>query len=95
MKEGATKEQFTNRIQYKEKKTIIKTMTKARTEKDDYHQLQREEQVVLLRLRSGHNRLNHHMATKLKPVPSDPSAPVALTTRRLSTSSRHAPSTKL
>jgi hypothetical protein len=48
----------------------MKTMTKARTEKDDYHQLQREEQVVLLRLRSGHNRLNHHMATKLKLVPS-------------------------
>jgi ribonuclease HI/endonuclease/exonuclease/phosphatase family metal-dependent hydrolase len=69
-KEGATKEQFTNCIQYKEKKTIIKTMTKVRTEKDDYHQLQREEQVVLLRLRSGHNRLNHHMATKLKLVPS-------------------------
>ena len=39
-------------------------------EKDDFHQLRREEQVILLRLRSGHNRLNHHMATKLKLVPS-------------------------
>ena len=39
-------------------------------EKDDYHQLRREEQVILLRLRSGHNRLNHHLATKLKLVPS-------------------------
>ena len=39
-------------------------------EKDDYHHLRREEQVTILRLRSGHNRLNHHMATKLKLVPS-------------------------
>jgi hypothetical protein len=29
-----------------------------------------KEQVVLLILRSGHNRLDHHMATKLKLVPS-------------------------
>ena len=50
--------------------TIIKTKMKTRAEKDDYHLLQREEQVVLLRLRTGHNRLNHHMATKLKLVPS-------------------------
>ncbi|KAK7093691.1 hypothetical protein V1264_007392 [Littorina saxatilis] len=32
--------------------------------------LSRVQQVVLLRLRIGHNRLNHHMATKLKLVPS-------------------------
>jgi hypothetical protein len=43
-------QQFTSLIQYKEKKTIIKTMTKARTKRDDYHQLQREEQAILLRL---------------------------------------------
>ncbi|KAK7100145.1 hypothetical protein V1264_023139 [Littorina saxatilis] len=48
----------------------IKNKRKTRAEKDDYHLLQREEQVVLLRLRTGHNRLNHHMATKLKLVPS-------------------------
>ncbi|KAK7097135.1 hypothetical protein V1264_004154 [Littorina saxatilis] len=69
-KEGASKEQFTSQLQYKEKKTIIKNKRKTRAEKDDYHLLQREEQVVLLRLRTGHNRLNHHMATKLKLVPS-------------------------
>ncbi|KAK7098826.1 hypothetical protein V1264_003054 [Littorina saxatilis] len=51
-------------------KTIIKNKRKTRAEKDDYHLLQREEQVVLLRLRTGHNRLNHHMATKLKLFPS-------------------------
>jgi hypothetical protein len=39
-------------------------------ETDDHHQLQQEEQVVLFRLRSGHNRLNHHMKTKLQLVPS-------------------------
>ncbi|KAK7087559.1 hypothetical protein V1264_021593 [Littorina saxatilis] len=68
-KEGASKEQFPSQLQYKEKKTIIKNKRKTRAEKDDYHLLQREEQVVLLRLRTGLNRLNHHMATKLKLVP--------------------------
>jgi ribonuclease HI len=69
-KQGTTKEQIESTLQYKEKKTMIKTKLKTRKERDDYHLLQREEQVLLLRLRSGHNRLNHHMATKLKLVPS-------------------------
>ncbi|KAK7105875.1 hypothetical protein V1264_017199 [Littorina saxatilis] len=68
-KEGASKELFTSQLQYKEKKTIIKNKRKTRAKKDDYRLLQREEQV-LLRLRTGHNRLNHHMATKLKLVRS-------------------------
>ncbi|XP_070173778.1 uncharacterized protein [Littorina saxatilis] len=40
-KEGASKEQFTSQLQYKEKKTIIKNKRKTRAEKDDYHLLQR------------------------------------------------------
>ena len=49
---------------------MIKTLLKPRAERDDYHTLNRKEQVIILRLRSGHNRLNHHLATKLKLVPS-------------------------
>ena len=37
---------------------------------DDYHILTREEQVIILRLRTGHNRLNFHMCRKLKLAPS-------------------------
>ena len=69
-KQGAQKEQFESCLSYHEKKTIIKTTARPRVEKDDYHHLKREEQVTILRLRSGHNRLNHHMAEKLKLVPS-------------------------
>ena len=35
-------------------------------EKDDYHILSEEEQVVLPRFCSGHNRLNDHMATNMR-----------------------------
>ena len=51
---------------YQEKTTIIKP----RQEKDAYHLLDRSDQMVLARLRSGHNRLNAHMHRKLKIVPS-------------------------
>ena len=53
-------------IHYQEKTTIIKTALKPRQEKDAYHLLDRPGQVVLARLRSGHNRLNAHMHRKLK-----------------------------
>ena len=69
-KAGAQTEQPQSTLSYHDKKTIIKTKMKPRTEKDDYHTLSRQEQVLILRLRSGHNRLNHHLATKLKLVPS-------------------------
>ena len=35
-----------------------------------YHLLSRTEQVTLVRLRSGHNRLNSHMYRKYKLIPS-------------------------
>ena len=69
-KQGANREQFESSLRYQEKKTIIKNITKPRVEKDDYHSLGREDQVILMKLRSGHNRLNNHIATQLKLVPS-------------------------
>ena len=50
--------------------SIIKTALKPRQEKDAYYLLDSPGQVVLARLRSGHNRLNAHMYRKLKVVPS-------------------------
>ena len=62
---GAEEEQPSTSIPYQEKTTTIKTALKPRQEKDAYHG-----QVVLARLRSGHNRLNAHMYSRLKIVPS-------------------------
>ena len=41
-----------------------------RSQRDDYHLLSWKQQVVLVRLRTGHNRLNSHMHRKLKLAPS-------------------------
>ena len=38
--------------------------------KGDYHLLSRKQQVILVRLRTGHNRLNRNMHRKLKLAPS-------------------------
>ena len=35
-------------------------------ESDPYYLLPRQEQVVLFRLRTGHNRLRHHLHTKFR-----------------------------
>ena len=69
-KAGADQEQHESNLTYQERRTIIKNIMKPKVEEDSYHKLSREDQVIILRLRSGHNRLNHHMATKLKLVPS-------------------------
>ena len=69
-KEGATLEQPDVQVSYKEKVTIIKALTKPRIPPDAYHLLNRAEQVVMVRLRSGHNRLNAHMHKRYKLVPS-------------------------
>ncbi|XP_053402585.1 uncharacterized protein LOC128557936 [Mercenaria mercenaria] len=67
---GATDNQPQNAITHEENVTMIKALTKPRPTKDDYHLLERWEQVIILRLRTGHNRLNAHMCTKLKLSPS-------------------------
>ena len=54
----------------KEMNTIIKSLYKPSQKKDAYHQLSRTEQVILFRLRTGHNRLNKHLHRKLRVVPS-------------------------
>jgi len=69
-KKGAQSEQPNTSVSYSEKVAIIKTLMRPRQEKDAYHQLSRPEQVVIVRLRSGHNRLNAHMYRKYKLVPS-------------------------
>ena len=48
------------------KRRLIRALTMPRSQRDDYHLLSREQQVVLMRLRTGHNRLNSHMHGKLK-----------------------------
>ena len=45
-------------------------MAKPKLQRDDYHLLSRKQQVILVRLRTGHNRLNSHMHRKLKLAPS-------------------------
>ena len=73
-KDGASGEQPNNSTTFTEKKNIIRTLRAPTTSRDDYHLLSREQQSVLVRLRTGHNRLNSHMHRKLKLVPS-PSCP--------------------
>ena len=69
-KEGARGEQHANNVSFSEKKTLIRALTKPELQRDDYHLLSRKQQVILVRLRTGHNRLNSHMHRKLKLAPS-------------------------
>ena len=48
----------------------MKNMFRAKKIPDDYHTLERAGQVTLIRLRTGHNRLNSHMHRKMNLVPS-------------------------
>ena len=52
------------------KRRLIRALTMPRLQRDDYHLLFRKQQVILVRLRTGHNRLNSHMHRKLKLAPS-------------------------
>ena len=69
-KQGAKEEQPENSNSYSEIRSIIRKLTMPTRTRDEYHLLSREQQCVLVRLRTGHNRLNCHMARKLKLVPS-------------------------
>ena len=69
-KEGAEKEQPDNSTSFGETRSIIRALTMPTRSRDDYHLLTREQQSVLVRLRTGHNRLNCHLHRKLKLVPS-------------------------
>ena len=66
-KEGAAGEQPDVPVTYPQKKKMIKSNRKPPSPaEDDYHRLCRSEQIIILRLRTGHNRLRSHMYTKFK-----------------------------
>ena len=67
---GAKDEQPDNPVCLRESKTIIKALFKPPTIPDGYHGLTRQDQVIIFRLRTGHNRLNQHLYRKMKVVPS-------------------------
>ena len=69
-KEGARGKQHANNVSSSEMKTLIRALTMPGSQRDDYHLLSRKQQVVLMRLRIGHDRLNSHMHGKLKVAPS-------------------------
>ena len=72
-KEGTTKKQADRSTSYPEVKAILKAKqhSKRRHEHprynkaDPYYLLTRREQVTVFRLRTGHNRLNYHLYSKL------------------------------
>jgi len=67
---GADQEQEDNAVSLAELNTITKALYRNPAQKDSLHLLSRSEQVTIFRLRTGHNRLNKHLHTKLKVVPS-------------------------
>ena len=69
-KKGAAITQHDNPITLAEKKTITRHSFKTKKIHDNYHKLDRAGQVIILRLRTGHNRLNSHMHKTMKLVQS-------------------------
>ena len=67
---GAEEDQENNPVNLEEVKTIIKTLHRTPQPQDSYHLLSRPQQVVIFRLRTGHNRLNQHLHKKMHVVPS-------------------------
>ena len=57
-------------ITIKQKKAIINNMFRVKKIQDDNHTLDRAGQVILIRLRTGHTRLNVHMNKKIKLITS-------------------------
>ena len=80
-KEGATQPQEVKAANLKEKTTLIKAAFRSTTSKDAYSHLTRQQQVTILRLRTGHCRLNAHMyrlklaTTPLCPCGTAPQTP--------------------
>ena len=73
-KQGAGEEQEDNAVSLPEMKAIIKSLFRSCSTRDSCHQLTRPQQVTIFRLRTGHNRLNHHMHRRFRLAPS-PSCP--------------------
>ena len=68
------KDQKEEKYTYKEAKTIVRNMMNEKWKEDHprhndldaYYQLSRQEQVIIFRLRTGHNRLKAHLHKMLK-----------------------------
>ena len=77
-KEGASLEQNDRTTTYQEAKTIIKRNLRKTWQdshrdyngKDPYYHLSREDQVIIFRLRTGHNKLHSHLR-RLNLCPTD------------------------
>ena len=67
IKPGAKERQQGNSVTFQEKKTLIREALGQRTERDDIYFLDRWQQLVVMRLLTGHNRLNAHRKMKLAP----------------------------
>ena len=73
-KRGTTQEQTDRSTTYSEAKTIIKAKQQTKWKHqhprhysgDPYYLLTRREQVAIFRLRTGHNRLKHHLYSKFR-----------------------------
>ena len=69
-------------------KTLIRAALWQRTERDDFHFLNWWQQVVVMRLHTGHNLLNAHMFRKMKLAPS-PAAVLKTTQPNMYCSNAH------
>ena len=81
-KEGSRMPQENQPVTYEEAKTMVKKTQRRRwldehpghDKSDGYYQLSREDQVVMVRLRTGHSRLRHHMFTRFR-IGDSPACP--------------------
>lgn len=69
-KQGTIEEQPDDGVTFPEKRTLIKALFKTPREQDAYHALERWQQVIIFRLRTGHCRLNSHMYYTMRLAPS-------------------------
>jgi hypothetical protein len=66
-KEDSTDNQSDTAVTYHQMKPIIKSIRKPQIQTQyDYQSMNRSEQVVIFRHRTGHNRLSSHMYAKFK-----------------------------
>nr|KAG5699264.1 hypothetical protein BaRGS_000466 [Batillaria attramentaria] len=71
-KDGSRLPQEEQELNFEEAKTIVREIQRRRwrqehpdhNNSDGYYHLSREDQVIIVRLRTGHCRLKHHMFTK-------------------------------
>jgi len=68
-KQGAQTKQPSAYMSYTENPIITKALMMRSQEKDSYHLLNRPEQVMMVRLRTGNNHWNTHMHNKLRMLP--------------------------